>query len=76
MKKRRHAFDVWCKCRRCGDTLTLTLWLRGRQDGKFLATLEPSSAAFSDAGLLFHRKGVCDGVLQVFDLPGPTILED
>lgn len=74
--RNRHNIDVWCKCRKCGDTLTITLWMRTRPDGKHLARLEPSRDVMTSEGMLYHRPGVCDGVLQVFELPGPTILEE
>lgn len=77
MKTRnRRNYDVWCKCRKCGDTLTVTLWMRSMKDGKFSARLEPSVDAKSEEGMLYHRPGFCDGILQVFELPGPTVLED
>lgn len=74
--RNRQSHDVWCKCRKCGDTLTITLWMRMLKSGKYSARLEPTSDVKSLEGMLYHRPGFCDGVLQVFELPGPTILED
>ena len=70
MKTRnRRNHDVWCRCRKCGDTLTLTLWIRSMKDGKFYARLESAADARAQDGMIYHRPGHCDGILQVFDLP-------
>ena len=76
MKSRRRAIDVWCKCHKCGDMLSVTLWLRKHPDGRFRANLEPTTDARAEQGMLFHRPEKCNGILRVFELPGPTVLED
>ena len=75
MASRSTPLDVFCVCTSCRDMFTVTLWMRKHADGRFRALLERSRDVVSQDGLLYHRPGKCDGVVRVYDLPGPTVLE-
>lgn len=72
--RHRKPFESWCVCKKCSDTLTVVFWMRKKGD-RYLAQLEPNIHVSAKDGLLIHRPGICDGILRVMELPGPTVLE-
>lgn len=75
---RRREWEVMCRCEACRDLVNVVFWVRklereNRDGAEFSASLEKSTTARLESGMLTHR---CGGKLEIFEpMPGVTILE-